>query len=148
MVAMGVAGAAAASNDADKLVIHGGGQDCVTRELVDLGKASLCVKGGSFSHDVYQLEIAGKVVLTGIDDETTKGLEADANGRHLRLACAPQLEPNDTMQGALKQMLLKQGKSEDEAEALARSMGMVETGRACTLAVDGSAVWQVGVVFP
>lgn len=148
MVAMGVAGAAAASDDAAKLVVHRGGEDCATQELAALGQASLCVKGGNFSHDVYTLKIAREVVLSGIDDDTTQGLETDSQGRRLRLVCAPRLEPNDSMKGVVKRMLLTQGKSEDEAEALAQRMGVVEAGRACTLAVDGTAVWQVEVVFP
>ncbi|MDG2524910.1 hypothetical protein P6166_06035 [Stenotrophomonas sp. HITSZ_GD] len=148
MVAIGVAGAAAASDEAAKLVVHPGGEHCATQELAALGQASLCVKGGSFSHDVYTLKIAREVVLSGIDDDTTRGLETDSEGRHLRLVCAPRLEPNDTMKGVVKRMLLTQGKSEEEAETLAQRMGVVEAGRVCTLAADGTAVWQVEVVFP
>lgn len=148
MAAMGVTGAAAASDDAAKLVAHPGREDCATQDLAAVGKAGLCVKRGSFSHDVYTLKIAGEVVLSGIDDETTQGLETDSHGRRLRLACAPRLEPDDTMKGAVKRMLLAQGKTEEEAETLAQRMGVVEAGRACTLAADGTAVWQVEVVFP
>ena len=40
-------------------------------------KSELCVGQGRFSHDTYTLKIDDKVLLKGIDDETTVGISSD-----------------------------------------------------------------------
>ena len=74
----------------------------------------ICVKQGTFAHDVYTVTLNGKQVLQKIDDEMLS-FAADSDGKKLVGACEPQLQK----------------------EKLGSREVSVEIGRICTISLDG-----------
>jgi len=110
--------------------------------------ASLCVKGGNFSHDTYVFSINKKIAVKGIDDETTKGIVASYKGQEAKLTCVPQLQAPTEVSAekiAAYQDMMKV--SAEEARQLAIHTETVEIGRLCTGLLNNEKLIEVQVTF-
>ncbi|BAL96358.1 hypothetical protein [Rubrivivax gelatinosus] len=115
----------------------------------DANTVELCVLQGSFSHDKYLLKIGGSVVIQGIDDQTTTGIQASHKGKTVALRCPPQnVSPRAT---AAEIQQIVPGYTAEQAKAAADLMATsnlgMEVGRLCQVSVEGDAVMTVQVLF-
>ena len=118
-------------------------------------RPQVCVIRGNFSSDMYALKIDGKVVVHGIDDQTTAGISATFENRTLQLRCVPQeVFPKATPEETLAEVrrVLPEG-TEARVKELAELLGTgsgtggMELGRLCTGSADGNALIAVQVNF-
>lgn len=112
-------------------------------------RAELCVTGGSFSHDVYQLKLDGALVLKGIDDETTKGLRGTRDGKAVTLVCAPQNIPPKASAEDIQRIVpgYPADKTKELVELMSSGFSSVELGRQCKASLDEAPVLTVQVLF-
>ncbi len=112
-------------------------------------RAELCVTGGSFSSDIYQLKLDGALVLKGIDDQTTPGLKATRDGKVVAMVCTPQeVAPNASAEDIQRVLPgYPAAKTRDLVALMAGSPSGVELGRLCKATVDGAPVLTVQVIF-
>ncbi|AIF47158.1 hypothetical protein [Dyella japonica] len=115
-------------------------------------KGQLCVTEGSFGHDRYVFDLDGTAVITGIDDETTRGLSGSYKGQSLGMTCAPDIKkPADDdsyVVGLEKSMVEKRGMKPADAHNLAVAMATVEVGRTCIVKQAEAVLMKVPVRFP
>lgn len=114
-------------------------------------KGTLCVTQGKFDHDSYAFDINGKVVLSGVDDDTTKGVTGNYNGQPVRLTCKPELKkPADDdpmVAGMAKSLASKPGVSEQQAHKMAVAMLTTEVGRQCLIEGGSQTLMDVSIYF-
>ena len=141
------------AEDAPRLkIVSKPGKPVCQSNLVKIGDVSsnidLCVLGGSFSHDQYSLKIDKKQVLKGIDDETTRGINATYSGDNLTLKCIPQHEvPKDVSQEKIEGYQKMMKVSAVDAKRMAILAETVEVGRHCKAALGAISLIEVQVVF-
>ena len=108
----------------------------------------LCVLGGSFSHDQYSLKIDKKQVLNGIDDETTRGINATYSGENLTLTCVPQHQvPKGISPEEIEDYQKMMNISAEDAKQMAILSGTVEIGRLCKATLGTISLIEAQVVF-
>lgn len=115
----------------------------------DSVKSELCVLQGSFSHDKYTLRVNGDIVLQGIDDQTTSGIEANYKGKPIALRCPPQNVPPNVSAAEIQKLVPSYSteKAKEVAELMVGSSLPIEIGRLCQVSVEGEAVMTVQVLF-
>lgn len=128
---------------------------CSSLEIAVNGKAAkgqLCITEGMFAHDTYAFDIQGDKVLTGIDDETTKGLTGTYQGQSMSMVCTPELKaPKDDdsmVVSTEKSLMSKPGMTPERAHHLAVAMLTLEIGRQCVVKQGAQALMTVPVRFP
>jgi len=153
-IALAVTSSAAFSSDGPALTIVAkpGKVQCRSKDQTINGAAlavELCVGEGSFSHDTYQVKIGGRAVLTGIDDQTTKGLVAAYQGEEVRLTCTPELEAPSEISPEEIAAVRKHNPelSEAQARGVVMRISSVEVGRACVAKLAGRTVLEVQIKF-
>ena len=116
-------------------------------------KSELCVLQGSFAHDTYTLNIDGKVLLKGIDDETTVGISSDYKNHKISLVCAPQnVFPMATPEKTLAEVKRVMPNSTlEEVTEIANLLGpgpmSMEIGRMCNASSDSNHFMSVQILF-
>src|SRR5450830_1753636 len=106
-------------------------------------EATVCVTGGSFSHDVYTLKIKGATVLKGIDDQLSAGLSGSHQGQKIAFVCEAQnIYPKDTPEATLAEVQRVMPNSPAEkikgiAELLTPGPMGMEIGRLCKASSNG-----------
>ncbi|WP_431634708.1 hypothetical protein ACQVBX_13485 [Dyella sp. KULCS107] len=112
---------------------------------------SLCVTQGSMAHDRYVLEIAGEEVLSGIDDETSRGLSGHYQGAPISMVCKPEHKApadDDPMVASLaKGFMSHPGTSAEQAHKMAVLMLTTEIGRQCVVRQGEQILMTVPVCF-
>lgn len=115
-------------------------------------KGQLCVTEGSFGHDRYAFAVDGDAVISGIDDDTTRGLSGTYKGQPLGMTCAPDIKTpadDDAQVVSLEKGLIeKHGMKPADAHNLAVSMATVEIGRTCMVKQAETVLMKVPVRFP
>lgn len=141
------------AGDAPKLkIVSEPGKSVCQSNSVKTGDVSLnvdlCVLGGNFSHDQYSLKIDNKQVLKGIDDETTRGINATYSGENLTLTCVPQHQaPKDVSPEKIEAYQEMMKVSAEDAKQMAILSGTVEIGRLCKATLGAISLIEVQVVF-
>jgi hypothetical protein len=111
----------------------------------------LCVTQGKFAHDNYAFDIDGDTVLSGIDDDTTKGITGNYDGQSIRLTCKPELkkplDDDPMVTGMAKSLASKPGVSEQQAHQMAVAMLTTEVGRECLIEQADKVLMDVNVHF-
>jgi hypothetical protein len=109
----------------------------------------LCVSQGNFNHDRYVLKFGGKEIVTGIDDQTTNGLEVEYQGRKIKMVCTPQsVRGNATVEDIRKSMPgLTEKRANEFADLVKGSFMGMEVGRLCDVSSNGEPVMAVQVLF-
>lgn len=112
-------------------------------------KVELCVAQGNFSHDTYLVKIDGKLVVKGIDDDTTKGVSATYQGGKLNLVCTPQNEgPTEVAPERIASMQKNMPQlSAEQAKSMVIMMETVEVGRLCKATLGDQALFSAQVTF-
>lgn len=141
------------AEDAPRLkIVSKPGKPVCQSNSVKIGEVSsnidLCVSGGSFSHDQYSLKIDKKQILKGIDDETTRGINATYSGDNLILTCTPQHEaPKDVSPEKIEAYQEMMKISAEDAKRMAILAETVEIGRLCKATLGATSLIEVQVVF-
>jgi hypothetical protein len=150
---MCVAGSVHAS-DVKVIKATSGRPACQTQELTvgsKSAKGKLCVTQGLFSHDEYTFNINRKLVLSGIDDETTQGIVGSYDGQRISMTCKPESkkpEDDDRMVAeTTKSLMSKPGVSEQEAHGTAVAMFTIEVGRHCVVEQDSQLLMATDIQF-
>lgn len=141
--------------DAGKPLIATPGKSVCKSETVVLAdqpaQGRLCVTEGSMVHDRYVLEIGGQKVLSGIDDETTKGLSGYFRSVPINMVCESELKPpadDDPMVASLsKEFMSHPGTSTEQAHQTAVHMLSTEIGRQCVVKQGEQILMKVPVRF-
>ena len=112
----------------------------------------LCVTQGRMAHDRYVLEnAAGEEMLSGIDDETTKGLSGQYRGVPISMVCTPEHKApadDDPMVASLaKGGMSHPGTSAEQAHHMAVLMLTTEIGRQCVVTQGERVLMRVPVRF-
>lgn len=114
----------------------------------------LCVANGMFSHDIYEVRIAGVSVIRAIDDDTTKEVDGKFYGGIVNLRCDPVNQlANDVTNKSIEDSVESLKKSMAKASfedrmKFAIRMNTVEVGRHCTLSNSAGEVAKMSVKFP
>ena len=133
-----------------------GENTCQAMNNVDETPSSieLCVASGLFSHDIYSVRANHAVVVKGIDDETTKGIDGILHEHPVKLKCDPVNQlASDITASSLANTIASLKKSMPNATFEARknvaiSMNLIETGRHCALSDSGGLVAKMDVKWP
>jgi len=104
---------------------------------------------GNFSHDTYLVKIDGKLVVKGIDDDTTKGVSASYQGSKVNLVCTPQNEgPTEVAPERIASMQQNMPQlTEEQAKSMVIMMQTVEVGRLCKASLNDQALFSAQVTF-
>ncbi|RBB31490.1 hypothetical protein DPV79_40930 [Burkholderia reimsis] len=113
------------------------------------GSLALCVKNGLFAHDQYEVKADGAVVLQGIDDETTDGVNGSYSGRPISLKCTPVLSaPESVTDSQIEPMRSSYPTaSRDQLKQHYVLLNTLETGRHCVVRVDSTNILSADIHF-
>ncbi|WP_230461614.1 hypothetical protein [Burkholderia ubonensis] len=131
----------------------GAGKDfCTPGESMPNASGSsltLCVKKGHFAHDQYEVKVDGAVVVKGIDDETTGGVNGSYGGRPVNLTCAPVLSaPEEVTESQIESMRsMDPQATREQLKQRYLSLNTVETARHCVVRVDSKNVLSTDIHF-
>ncbi|ACC76317.1 hypothetical protein VOI32_35980 [Paraburkholderia caribensis] len=149
---------------AHRPAVAAGGSDAITLTPVDdkaacsptvstqgtPGKSvELCITKGLFAHDLYEVKIDGTVVVKGIDDATTNGVNGAYGGQSINLTCTPVLSaPENVTDSQIESMRTLDPKA--TREQLKRQyvlLNTTETGRHCVVRTDSTNFLAVDILF-
>ncbi|WP_198363759.1 hypothetical protein [Burkholderia ubonensis] len=131
----------------------GAGKDfCTPGESMPNASGSsltLCVKKGHFAHDQYEVKVDGAVVVKGIDDETTGGVNGSYGGRPVNLTCTPVLSaPEEVTESQIESMRsMDPQATREQLKQRYLSLNTVETARHCVVRVDSRNVLSTDIHF-
>lgn len=113
------------------------------------GSLALCIKKGLFAHDQYEVKADGAVVLKGIDDETTDGVNGSYSGRPISLKCTPVLAaPESVTDSQIESMRSSYPTaSRDQLKQHYVLLNTLETGRHCVVRIDAANVLSADIRF-
>ncbi|MPV64315.1 hypothetical protein [Burkholderia sp. BE17] len=113
------------------------------------GSLTLCVKKGLFAHDQYDVKADGAVVLKGIDDETTDGVNGSYSGRPISLKCSPVLSAPDSVTDSQIEAMRNSypTASRDQLKQHYMLLNTLETGRHCIVRIDETSLLSVDIHF-
>ncbi|MDQ1835133.1 hypothetical protein, partial [Massilia scottii] len=102
-----------------------------------------------FSSDKYSLKFNGKLILQGIDDQTTGGIAADYNGKHVMLQCAPQEVKGNATADDVRKIVpsYSDAKVNELVELMKGSTSSVEVGRLCAVSGENACIVNAQVFF-
>jgi len=114
-------------------------------------RGRLCITQGNMAHDKYVFDIAGEEVLSGIDDETTRGLSGHYRGVPINMVCKPEHKApaeDDPMVASLsKGFMSHPGTSAEQAHQMAVLMLTTEVGRQCVVKQGEQVLMRVPIRF-
>lgn len=112
-------------------------------------KVELCVLIGNFTHHQYGVKFNGRIVLQGIDDQTTQGINTSYEQKDVRLQCTPQeIRGNASEEEVRKTMpSYTEEKVKEIVDLMKGSTMSIEAARLCTIDVDHAPVLKALVLF-
>ncbi|MCI3203653.1 hypothetical protein DBA20_01585 [Pandoraea capi] len=116
---------------------HAAGNYCqhATFEGASVEKMTVCVRRQAFDNDVYVLRLDGKTALRGTDDEVAHGVFGRVGNRLVAMRCEAE-ESRTRVSPAVAQALSWQ--TGVRVQRITDALGSVETGRRCTVKIDGA----------
>ncbi|MGV4353863.1 hypothetical protein ACPWSP_22360 [Pandoraea pneumonica] len=129
--ALFVLGAAASS------AAYAAGNYCqhATFEGTSVERMTVCVRRQAFDNDVYVLRLDGKTALRGTDDEVAHGVFGRVGNRLVAMRCEAEESPARVSPAVAQALSWQTGV---RVQRITDALGSVETGRRCTVKIDGT----------
>ncbi|WP_157123273.1 hypothetical protein [Pandoraea vervacti] len=116
---------------------HAAGAECqhATFEGASVQKMTVCVRRQAFDNDVYVLRLNGKTALRGTDDEVARGVFGRVGNRLVAMRCEAEESPARVSPAVAQALSWQTGV---RVQRITDALGSVETGRRCTVKIDGA----------
>ena len=116
---------------------HAAGSYCqhATFEGASVAKMTVCVRRQAFDNDVYVLRLDGKTALRGTDDEVAHGVFGRVGNRLVAMRCEAEESPARVSPAVAQALSWQTGV---RIQRITDALGSVETGRRCTVKIDGA----------
>lgn len=113
------------------------GSDCqhATFEGASVERMTVCVRRQAFDNDVYVLRLDGKPALRGTDEEVGHGVFGRVGNRLVAMRCEAEASPARVSPGVAQALSWQTGV---RLQRITAALGSVETGRRCTVKIDGA----------
>lgn len=113
------------------------GTDCqhATFEGASVERMTVCVRRQAFDNDVYVLRLDGKPALRGTDEEVGHGVFGRVGNRLVAMRCEAEASPARVSPGVAQALSWQTGV---RLQRITAALGSVETGRRCTVKIDGA----------
>ncbi|ALS59393.1 hypothetical protein [Pandoraea norimbergensis] len=116
---------------------HAAGNYCqhATFEGASVERMTVCVRRQAFDNDVYVLRLDGKTALRGTDDEVAHGVFGRVGNRLVAMRCEAEESPARVSPAVAQALSWQTGV---RVQRITDALGSVETGRRCTVKIDGA----------
>ncbi|MDR3398687.1 MAG: hypothetical protein P4M06_14150 [Pandoraea sp.] len=116
---------------------HAAGNYCqhATFEGASVERLTVCVRRQAFDNDVYVLRLGGKTALRGTDDEVAHGVFGRVGNRLVAMRCEAEESPARVSPAVAQALSWQTGV---RVQRITDALGSVETGRRCTVKIDGA----------
>ncbi|VVE33261.1 hypothetical protein [Pandoraea anhela] len=116
---------------------HAAGSYCqhATFEGASVQKMTVCVRRQAFDNDVYVLRLNGKTALRGTDDEVAHGVFGRVGNRLVAMRCEAEASPARVSPAVAQALSWQTGV---RVQRITDALGSVETGRRCSVKIDGA----------
>ncbi|MFK0379885.1 hypothetical protein [Pandoraea sp. NPDC090278] len=116
---------------------HAAGSYCqhARFEGASVEKMTVCVRRQAFDNDVYVLRLDGKTALRGTDDEVAHGVFGRVGNRLVAMRCEAEESPARVSPAVAQALSWQTGV---RVQRITDALGSVETGRRCTVKIDGA----------
>ncbi|MFJ2994804.1 hypothetical protein [Pandoraea sp. NPDC087047] len=104
-------------------------------EGASVSKMTVCVRRQAFDNDVYVLRLDGKTALRGTDDEVAHGVFGRVGNRLVAMRCEAEEAPARVSPAVAQALSWQTGV---RVQRITDALGSVETGRRCTVKIDGT----------
>jgi hypothetical protein len=98
-------------------------------------RLTVCVSRQAFDNDVYVLRLGGKTALRGTDDEVAHGVFGRVGNRLVAMRCEAEESPARVSPAVAQALSWQTGV---RVQRITDALGSVETGRRCTVKIDGA----------
>ncbi|QHE94283.1 hypothetical protein PI93_005430 [Pandoraea fibrosis] len=125
---------------------HASGHDCqhATFDGASVERLTVCVSRQAFDNDVYVLRLNGKTALRGTDDEVAHGVFARVGNRLVAMRCEAEESPARVSPAVAQALSWQTGV---RVQRITDALGSVETGRRCTVKIDGADAGRLTFAF-
>ncbi|VVE74200.1 hypothetical protein PAN31117_04869 [Pandoraea anapnoica] len=116
---------------------HAAGSYCqhARFEGTSVEKMTVCVRRQAFDNDVYVLRLDGKTALRGTDEEVAHGVFGRVGNRLVAMRCEAEESPARVSPAVAQALSWQTGV---RVQRITDALGNVETGRRCTVKIDGA----------
>ncbi|VVE55829.1 hypothetical protein PAQ31011_05053 [Pandoraea aquatica] len=116
---------------------HAAGSYCqhAKFEGTSVEKMTVCVRRQAFDNDVYVLRLDGKTALRGTDEEVAHGVFGRVGNRLVAMRCEAEESPARVSPAVAQALSWQTGV---RVQRITDALGNVETGRRCTVKIDGA----------
>ncbi|AKM30282.1 hypothetical protein AB870_09470 [Pandoraea faecigallinarum] len=116
---------------------HAAGNYCqhATFGAASVQKMTVCVRRQAFDNDVYVLRLDGKTALRGTDEEVAHGVFGRVGDRLVAMRCEAEESPARVSPAVAQALSWQTGM---RVQRITDALGSVETGRRCTVKIDGA----------
>lgn len=125
---------------------HAPSHDCqhATFDGASVERLTVCVSRQAFDNDVYVLRLNGKTALRGTDDEVAHGVFARVGNRLVAMRCEAEASPARVSPAVAQALSWQTGV---RVQRITDALGSVETGRRCTVKIDGADAGRLTFAF-
>ncbi|VVE89903.1 hypothetical protein [Pandoraea bronchicola] len=125
---------------------HAAGQYCqhATFEGASAERVTVCVRRQAFDNDVYVLRLGGKTALRATDDEVAHGVFGRFGNRLVAMRCEAEESPARVSPAVAQALSWQTGM---RVQRITDALGSVETGRRCTVKIDGADAGRLTFAF-
>lgn len=123
------AGAGAAAHAAGNYCRH------ATVGGASVERMTVCVHRQAFDNDVYVLRLDGKTALRGTDEEVAHGVFGRVGNRLVAMRCEVEAAPARVSPAVAQALSWQTGV---RVQRITDALGSVETGRRCSVKIDGA----------
>ncbi|WP_374626337.1 hypothetical protein [Pandoraea sp.] len=107
-------------------------------------RMTVCVHRQAFDNDIYVLRLGGRTALRGTDDEVAHGLFGRVGNRLVAMRCEVEASPAHVSPAVAQALSWQTGV---RLQRITDALGSVETGRRCTVKIDGADAGLLTFVF-
>lgn len=125
---------------------YAGGSYCqhATFEGASVERMTVCVRRQAFDNDVYVLRLDGKTALRGTDEEVGHGVFGRVGNRLVAMRCEANESPARVSPAVAQALSWQTGV---RVQRITDALGSVETGRRCTVKIDGADAGRLTFAF-
>lgn len=126
--------------------VHAAGNSCqhATFDGESAERLTVCVRRQAFDNDVYVLRLNGKTALRGTDDEVAHGVFGRVGNRLVAMRCEAEASPARVSPAVAQALSWQTGM---RVQRITDALGSVETGRRCTVEIDGADAGRLTFAF-
>ncbi|AJC20202.1 hypothetical protein [Pandoraea pulmonicola] len=125
---------------------HAAGNYCryATVGGASVERMTVCVHRQAFDNDVYVLRLDGKTALRGTDEEVAHGVFGRVGNRLVAMRCEAEAVPARVSPAVAQALSWQTGV---RVQRITDALGSVETGRRCSVKIDGADAGMLTFAF-